>query len=250
MTSKLAPPRWSEVTALYGGTFDPPHLGHRMAVAGLFSEPGIARVRVILSPSPPHKPTVATTDDRTAMVRLGFGVNIKYPLTDSVTVDLCELERARLNPSRPTYTFDTLSELKQKIPHLAFVIGTDQLAKLNTWHRFPEVLGLSHWIILERRGDAPAAASLAEYEASGLITRTNLGGATGIHSLVKNGGTWLRVVQTPAPEISSTQIRESLARSGKPPEGSLLPEVEAYLMRRGIYGTRTSSESALREEKQ
>jgi nicotinate-nucleotide adenylyltransferase len=245
LSSRPVPVRWSEVTALFGGTFDPPHLGHRIAVAGLFSNPGVGRVRILPTPSPPHKPTIASTEDRLAMTRLAFGESRIHPLPGPVEIELCELERSRLHPGQPTYSFDSLTELRQRIPHLAFVIGTDQLHKLHTWHRFPEVLGLCHWIILERRNVSEASGPvLTQWEASGLIRREGngwrtterLGGAAG--SLPQGG--FLLPVPTPAPALSSTAIRESLARSGNPPDEALLPEVLTHLMRRRIYGTTLS----------
>lgn len=153
-------------------------------------------------------------------------------------IELCELERARARPDHPTYTFETLLDLRRHCPHLAFVIGTDQLQKLHTWHRFPEILSLSHWIVLNRKLDPSAGptieapAVLAQWEASGLVRSEGNGWRIG-----PAGETYLGIFETPAPQLSSTRIRESLARSGEPPEGSLLPEVQAYLMRRGIYGT-------------
>jgi nicotinate-nucleotide adenylyltransferase len=229
--------RWEEVTAVFGGTFDPPHLGHRMAVAGLFAIPGVARVLVVPSPSPPHKPTVADVDARLAMTRLNFAPSLAYPLPGPVELELCELERAWLNPGKPTYSFDTLGELKRRIPNLAFVIGTDQLQKLHTWHRFPEVLSLCHWIVLERRevSGTPSTTGgpiLTQWEASGLIQKEGTG-----WRIKGSPGSQIHCFPTPAPALSSTQIRESLARHGKAPENSLLPEVLAHLMQRRIYGT-------------
>lgn len=168
------------------------------------------------------------------MAKLTFASSAAYPLTGPVEVDLCELERAR--PGSPTYTFDTLQELRRKIPQLAFVIGTDQLLKFHTWHRFPDVLGLSHWIILERKNRGTADPEtirqvLGQWEGSGLVR------SEGSSWRVRDGGTILLPIPTPAPALSSTEIRESLARSGNPPEGSILPEVHNYLMSRRLYGT-------------
>jgi nicotinate-nucleotide adenylyltransferase len=173
------------------------------------------------------------------MARLTFteAAGSAWPLKGPVTMDLSELKRAELQPRSPTYTFDTLSELRREHPHLAFVIGTDQLEKLHTWQRFPEVLGLSHWIVLERKNEAAQASAgvgrkvLNQLEASGLLT-PQAGGYR-----IRNGGTFIQVFTTPAPAMSATRIRESLARSGNPPEGSMLPEARAYLMKHRLYGT-------------
>ena len=225
------PVRWSEVTAVFGGTFDPPHVGHRLAVDGLFTAPGVRSVRVIPSPLPPHKPTLASAHDRIEMVRLNFAQSAAYKLRGPVEIDLCEMTRATRHPGIPTYSFETLSELRKQIPQLAFVVGTDQLQKLATWHRFPDILGLCHWIVLERKNTLPWQGTLAQWEAGGLVLAEKGGWR------VRSGGTFIESFATPAPSLSSTQIRESLARSGSPPEKSLLPEVDAYLMKHRLYGT-------------
>lgn len=231
--------RWSEVTALFGGTFDPPHLGHRLAVEGLFEQPGVRAVRILPSPTPPHKPTMAPAHHRAEMARLTFteAAGIAWRPRGPVTMDLSELKRAESQSGTPTYTFDTLSELRRELPDLAFVIGTDQLEKLHTWHRFPQVLGLSHWIVLERKSEGTSSQVgvahqiISQLEGSGLLT-PQAGGYR-----VRIGGTQLQVFPTPAPALSATQIRESLARSGNPPAGTILPEACAYLMKHRLYGT-------------
>ena len=230
-----APVQWHEVTALFGGTFDPPHLGHLLAVDGLFSEPGVRAVRVIPSPTPPHKPAMASALDRTEMVRIAFAHGASFRPRGPVEIDLCEIERAEANPGALTFSFDTLSELRRVIPKLAFVIGTDQLERLPTWHRFPEVLGLSHWIVLARKGGDPEGAwrqTLAQWQGSGLVRAEG----NGVWR-VRSSDTIIQSVPTPAPALSSTWIRESLARSGNPPEGSIPPDVHTYLMKHRLYGS-------------
>ena len=221
-------PRWNEVTALFGGTFDPPHLGHREALDGLFTaEPGIARALILPAASPPHKPTVAKTEDRVAMARLAFA---PAKLAGPVEFNLLEIERAG-----PSYSFDTIAELGRHFPSLAFVLGTDQLAAMaGGWHRFPELLGLCHWLVLARKpdGERQAGETLMRWSASGLARAAN--GAWALP-----GGKCLRVVSTPARELSSTAIREAIARTGQPPENSVDSDVLAYLKRRGAYGMKT-----------
>ncbi|HUP55886.1 MAG TPA: adenylyltransferase/cytidyltransferase family protein, partial [Bdellovibrionota bacterium] len=70
---------WREVTAIFGGTFDPPHLGHREAVAGLFRNPGVREVWVMPAASPPHKPAIATAEQRLELARLAFGPHPGFP---------------------------------------------------------------------------------------------------------------------------------------------------------------------------
>lgn len=226
--------RWSETTAVFGGSFDPPHLGHREAVRGLFKDPGVARVLIIPAATPPHKPTATPSAQRLAMVRLNFASVPKAPYPPEVQIDEREIERARLNPDRPSYSFDTLSDLRRNFSSLACVIGTDQLEQLSTWHRFPEVLDLCHWIVLLRKpdGEARTLRAIAQLEASGVIKKD------GDSWRIRHGSSVLKLVPTEAPAISSTKIREQIATTGAPAEGTLLPEVVTYLKQSKLYGTK------------
>lgn len=225
------PVRWQEVTAAFGGTFDPPHLGHQNAVRGLFEAPGVQRVLVLPSPVPPHKPSVATVEQRTEMARLAFAKSAYPAFAEGVSLDLRELARPL---GRPSYTYDTLMELRRESPRLAFVIGTDQLEKISTWYRFPEVLTLSNWIVLERKpeGQAEAARGLSHLTGSGILRPSDA------QEWQTATGTVLKLVSTQAPRLSSTSIREAIALTGQPPENSLPPAVLAYLKLHRIYGTR------------
>jgi nicotinate-nucleotide adenylyltransferase len=212
---------------------DPPHLGHREAVRGLFQHPGVRNVLVIPTASPPHKPVQATIEHRTQMTRINFSSTSRDPFPREVQVDEIEIKRAQRNPNQPSYSFDTLQELKRLHPHLAFVLGSDQLQRMHTWHRFPEILTLCHWIVLERKpnGSEHTQKTLQEWNASGLVenSQTHLW-------KIRNSSFSIQAVTTDAPPISSTQIRNEIAKTGAPPPSLLLPEVEGYLKLHSIYG--------------
>jgi nicotinate-nucleotide adenylyltransferase len=225
--------RWNEVTAVFGGRFDPPHLGHREAVRGLFRNPGVKGVLIIPSAAPPHKLAIGTAEQRLEMAKLNFQSTPRDPFPAEIRIDARELIRAQKNPHVPSYTYDTLQELRQEYSQLAFVIGADQLAELTKWYRFPEVLTLSHWIVLERQpsGSALARATLQEWEGQGLAQSVG-------SSLwkIKNSPYLLTVTPTEAPNVSSTAIRENMIRSGFPPENSIFEGVLAYLKAHPVYG--------------
>jgi nicotinate-nucleotide adenylyltransferase len=225
---------WSDTTAIFGGTFDPPHVGHREAVIGLFLRPGVRDVRVIPSAKPPHKPTVASAGQRLEMARLCFRALPGFPFPADVLVDPREIQRG--SSGKPTYSYDTLQDLGREIPfsRLAFVLGTDQLRDLPKWHRFPEILGLCHWIVLQRKLGNPIEneTAVASLLSSGLARPTSAS-----NEWVLPGQKALRLVTTDAPEISSSQIRETIARTGNAPEEQVLMPVAAYLKTHRIYGT-------------
>jgi nicotinate-nucleotide adenylyltransferase len=230
-------PRWHEVTAIFGGRFDPPHLGHRLAVKSLFKEPGVQRVLIIPSASPPHKAAQISAAHRLALTQLAFESNLVDPLPSEIEIDDRELVRAQLNPQTPSYSYETLQELRQIYPRLAFVIGTDQLLQLHTWHRFPEILNLCHWIVIERKSESKDDCEkvLQQWEASGMTQK-----ASHQSWQLKGSAHFIQKVQTEAPQVSSTQIRESIMRTGEPPNGSLLPKVVEYLKQNRLYGMKNT----------
>ncbi|MEO5969272.1 MAG: nicotinate-nicotinamide nucleotide adenylyltransferase [Bdellovibrionia bacterium] len=229
---KVNQPRWNEITAVFGGRFDPPHLGHREAVRGLFKFPAVKQVLIMPSGSAPHKPALATSVQRAEMAKLAFSDLPFDTLPAEIQFDLRELDRAKQKPALPTYSFDTINELHRVYSQLAFVIGADQLVALPTWHRFPELLSLCHWIVLERKpkGSHLARQTLQEWEASLLVK------AKDSHTWESKSGHLIQIVPTEAKDVSSTQIRESIARTGEPPADSLLPGVLAYLKEQRLYG--------------
>lgn len=229
-------PRWHEVTAFFGGTFDPPHLGHLKAIRGLFSSPGVKKVRIIPSPIPPHKSSFASIEQRLKMAELNFA-----PLLGrDVEIDFTEIERSVRFPQQPTYSYDTLCELRREISELAFVIGTDQLEKLDTWHRFPDILNLCHWIVLLRKpaGSEKADETLRRLASSGLVQSVtdHQWKVQGQVQGNARGNTWIELVPTDAPALSSSLVLETISKTGQPPEDALSQEVQSYLKLHRIYG--------------
>ena len=167
------------------------------------------------------------------MAALNFSSTSKHSFPKGVRLEDREVLRSVTRPNEPSYTYDTLLELKQVYPALAFVVGSDQLGQMHQWHRFPEILSLCHWIVLARKPDAfaPAQLTLSQWESSALVR------SEGDSSWrISKGLTYLQRVSTDATALSSSEIRESLARSGSTPAGWLLPEVMTYLKDHHLYG--------------
>jgi nicotinate-nucleotide adenylyltransferase len=134
--------------AIFGGTFDPIHIGHLRA-AWEASEALDAEVRIVPAKIPPHRPQpVASADERVAMLRAALAGQ------DRLRLDLRELER-----EGPSYTFDTLASLRAEIGGerpLVLLIGADAFAGLSTWHRWRELFDLAHVCVLTRPAQIPA----------------------------------------------------------------------------------------------
>ncbi len=128
-----------------GGTFDPVHLGHIASAADVKIAFGLDRVLLMLSARPPHKPMhrPAATDDRLAM--LGLATRGHPGLEPS------DLEVKRRGPS---YTVDTLTELRARDPdvELYLIVGIDAYRDVNTWHRPELLLELANVVVTTRPG--------------------------------------------------------------------------------------------------
>lgn len=219
-------PRFADVTAIFGGSFDPPHRGHRIAAEGLLTNPGVARVVILPSGRLPWKTETISANARLRLTEATFKGNPR------ISVSPLELERASRSAG-PTYSFESIEALRGSEAggdpsRLAFVLGSDALPGLPRWHRFPEVLKLCHWIVLARKGtpSKEARETIRSLETSGLLRgegsdRWCIPDATG------GGPLTLAWVETEAPALSSTMIREHVARTGLLPPGALEPAAEA-----------------------
>ena len=208
--------------AVFGGSFNPPHLGHLEAVTGLLHEPGVARVMVVPSFGTPLKEARVSYEDRLEMARIAF----------SGIAEVSDIE----GRSKIQFTWELLEALAPKNPNLAFVIGTDQFRNLGRWSRYPHVLGLCDWIVLLRKPDTrdSIGAALTAYQQEGILTST----ADPHAFLVCGSGRTLRIVETPALEASSTRIRENFAMSRKDEAKARIPApVLEWIERKHLYGT-------------
>lgn len=223
-------PEWGKVQALFGGAFDPPHEGHLSAVEGLFKNPGVARVHIVPTGVPRFKSHSTLAAIRARMTELAF-----QSRSFSGPVEICEheIQKAALHPTLPTTTFDTLLELRPKLGSCAVVVGTDQISALHQWYRFPEVLKLAHWIVLVRKptGELPAVQTLKSWESGGLLRLTD----EGLKTWSVNGTPfYIQIVETPAPEISSAELRAEMARSGNT-SSFIPPSVRQYIQEQRLY---------------
>ena len=187
--------------AIFGGTFDPIHIGHLRA-AWEASEALDAGVYLVPAKTPPHRPQpVASAPQRAAMLRAALAGQ------DRLRLDLRELERAG-----PSYTFDTLASLRAEVGNqrpLVLLIGADAFAGLSEWHRWRELFGLAHLCVLTRPAQIPAmpGALAAEVAARVVDDIAALRAAP--------SGRVLNMVVS-ALGISSTRIRALLVEGREP----------------------------------
>ena len=197
---------------LYGGSFNPPHWGHirsaRTAAAAL--EPD--KTFLIPAAIPPHKRLAAETPDwphRFAMTSLAAG---EIPGCQASDMELCR--------TGPSYTSDTLRQMRERYPaaELVFLMGTDMLLSLESWHEPEVILSLASVAVFARE--------------TGREREIN---ACAAHLREKYGAT-VYVLEGQPVTVSSTRIRALLPeRQGR----EYLPDsVYEYIIRHRLYGAR------------
>lgn len=225
-------PDWQARIGLLGGRFDPPHRGHAEAARGVLKNPGLREVWWLPAGRTAHKPTAASARHREALCRILLAEPEWQALP--LRLETCELQRASMSHD-PTYSFETLEALTQRggSARWAFILGGDAFLGIEGWHRFPEVLRLCSWVVLERSGGPVEAVQrlLQKFRAQGLLG-TPLGQAWP----VSGSGHWVGVFKTEARELSSTQVRETIALQGRVPQGSMGSEAVDYLKAHRLYG--------------
>lgn len=202
---------------IYGGTFNPPHLGHVTAARAVFELLKLDRLLVIPAGLPPHKdlpdhsPTPAQRLEMTRLAAEQMGLDGK--------VEVVDIELSRAGKS---YTSDTLAQLKERYPddELWLLMGTDMFLTLQAWHAPEEILSLA--------GIAAFGRTEADTEELFSVQRDYL------YKTYPQA----RIFTLTIPgviDVSSTELRQKLAAG----EGGALlpPAVYGYILRQGLYGT-------------
>ncbi len=140
----------NDILIFFGGTFDPPHIGHReMLLAARNAYPN-AHITVMPTFLPPHKQTfyAASAADRLNMCKIAFG-DVK-----NVTISDYEIDKRG-----KSYSFETLAHLKNENPdkEILFLMGTDMMKSFGSWKNPQEILRLSTPLLCYRKGDGEAA---------------------------------------------------------------------------------------------
>ncbi|MCI2046603.1 MAG: nicotinate (nicotinamide) nucleotide adenylyltransferase [Faecalibacterium sp.] len=200
---------------LYGGTFDPPHIGHLHNLQSVAACVRPDQVIVMPAGIPPHKAASQTP----APARLAM---CDCFLALAGTADIPRLEVSRWEIDRAAageanYTQATLEMLAKRFPGavLYLAVGSDMLLSFDTWHNWRQDLALATLVVESRETDDAAAlrAKAAELDPTGQ-----------------------RVLFAAAPALpmSSTALRGRLA-AGDACEDALPPKVRAVIARRGLY---------------
>lgn len=182
---------------IFGGTFDPPHIGHLIVASDAFAALRLDRLILVPSADPPHKQgrVMATAEQRLDMVRAAVSGDPRFE------VDGIELKRAGAS-----YTVDTLRAMRTRFPgaELFFLVGVDQMRELDSWREPQEVARLACLSVVAREGEEPVRDSPFRFRPVP-VTRIDVS-ATEIRRRIRKGESIRYLV----PEA----VREIIEREG------------------------------------
>lgn len=193
--------------AVYGGSFDPPHKGHRLLSENLARACGADKVIIIPAASSPFKNgSFASGEDRLEMCRRAF---------DDALFEINDMEIKRGGKS---YTVDTLREIKKLYPdsRLFLFMGDDMLLSFHRWYEYKEILRLAEPVCAHRGGNASVLKEMLDYSENVLG--------------LKSGE--IIICDSEPIEISSTEIRSG---SDEIKRRYLKDAVYEYIIQRGLY---------------
>ena len=196
-----------ERIGILGGTFDPIHQGHIQMARSVLDSFRLDRMLILPSGNPGYKTSISSREDRWKMVVMAC-------TQDGRLVP----SRLELDRDGPTYTIDTLLELRKQYPkaELLYLLGSDGMMKLHNWHRLEEVLPLCTFLVCPRVGDV----SLSDFQAE--------------KQRLKAMGARIAMVWMDPVPVSSTDVRAALAADRPTP--LLFSPIREFCAVKGLYG--------------
>ncbi len=195
--------------AVFGGTFNPVHIGHIEMAKAVSNIDFIDELLIIPNKIPPHKSPefLASDEHRITMCRLAFsGIN-------KAKIDTREIYRGG-----KSYTFDTLCELKKEMPksNIFLVCGGDMVMSLNTWYRFSDLVSLCEFIVFSRKG----------IDNNDFLNKIN--------ELTELGAK-ITVINENITDISSTLLRKEIENNNFQ-KNLLSKDIADYIKQNNVYG--------------
>ena len=200
-----------ERIGIYGGTFNPPHIGHIRAAGYAVQSLSLSKLLMIPSCISPHKrlpEDSPTPEQRMEMLKLAVGDNDKIEISD------LELRRGSTS-----YTYETVEEVRKLYPNAEILLfmGTDMFLSFDSWKNPDQILQNAALAVFYR-GDPGEISKIREKKA-----------------FFEEKGAAVYLAENPVTDISSTDLRRMLVFSCA--ESFLCPGVGAYIRQKGLYGT-------------
>lgn len=199
---------------IYGGSFDPIHLGHLIAAEQIREQCGLDKIVFIPANNPPHKEgqTLAPSLARFSMVATACAPNPYFEVSD------IEIRRGGTS-----YSVDTLKELEKTFgTNLALVVGSDMVMDLASWKEINQIIRRWRLIVAERPGYD--VKKIMRYQMIGTTTSAST------QKIIEK----LESITFPGLDISSTEIRRRI-RAGQSIRHLVPTDVETIIRSRGLY---------------
>jgi len=216
---------------LFGGTFNPIHLGHIQVVREVKTGFGLDKILIIPSALPPHKETdgVVDAENRLEMIRLAFSDDPNFMISD------VELKR-----SGPSYTIDTVRHFKSTSPEnteLYLIVGLDAFLEIDTWKSYDDLFLLIPFIVMSRaineeNSDELEWRSLKNYLQSKISKGYTFSPTQS--SFIHDKKQSVCVFNVTPVDISSTTIRKRI-KEGRSIKRLVPHIVEDFIKTKGLY---------------
>ena len=198
----------TETLGIFGGTFDPPHIGHQILAAEAKQQLQLDTVLWVLTPNPPHKQNqpISPLDLRLRLVQAAIADNLGF-----------KISRVEIDRPSPHFAVDTVHLLQEKYPqaHLVYLMGGDSLRDLPSWYAAPEFVEACYALGIMRRPGDQFDLSRLETQIPGITPK-------------------LWFVEAPLLEIAASQIRSRIWL-GQPFRYYLPPEVYRIIQQSKLY---------------
>lgn len=216
--------------AIYGGTFDPVHVGHEAVARNLTELFALAEVVFVPAFVAPHKRDrkVSPALDRYAMLALATQDERRF------RVSTAEITK----PERP-YTVETLTNFCETLGQTArlfFVMGADSWEEITTWREWERVLGLTDQLVVTRPGYELPVEHVTDAVRERIVDLRGFARAQVEDELKRGGGPRVYLTDAANVRLSATDVRSAVARGEWETLGTLVaPPVADYIRKYGLY---------------
>ena len=188
-------------TGILGGTFDPPHMGHIKLALAAKEQLGLDRIIILPAANPPHKKSMTSPRHRRNMAAIA---------AQQYGFELCEIEYLR---KKPSYTVDTIAELKKLYPDdkLYFIIGGDSMLDFETWYNWEKLIKMCAFAVGARTNEQQEAVKKTADEKK------------------RRFNAEIYVLDFTPHEVSSTEIRGGVTKEAIP------EKVKEYIEKNKLY---------------
>ncbi len=192
----------SSRVGLFGGTFDPIHNAHLEVARQSLAQMNLSKVILIPSKHPPHKSEEGMTEAEIRYEMVKLAIKGKEEL---------EVSPVEINRKGPSYTIDTLEEMKEVYGNIAFIVGADNLINIDTWKEPEKLLESCPFIVAPRGGILRGDFEKEIFE-----------------------GKDLRFLNMSEISLSSTEVRQRIME-GQPVDGMVPEKVREFIRKNEIY---------------